>query len=147
MSSDDYQQEIQYLKQRLSFDNDQRDSSIDLLQTDDKIFDEIEENFRRLYGRLNEIRRSSMSFHPVLQLSKNYLKVNEHRRFLELAVQARCDDQIIHVWPSDTFNENHLDESFRLIGVANIYLIGLFSCSKVDYTVPIINTDGKVTIE
>lgn len=117
MNFDDYQQEIQYLKQRLSFDGDQRD-----FQIDEKFLLELEENFVEINDRLD-----SLNSRAVLQIPKSFLKVNERRNFVEIA--------------------ENVDESSRLIGVANIYLIGLFSCSKVDYTVPIINIDGKVTID
>ena len=145
MSSDDYQQEIEYLKQRLSLvEDDQREPSVDL-RLDDEFLSDLEEKYLRLNARLQPLAHGSLSFHPLLQIGKSYLQVNDRGNFLQLAVQSRCENRPTHLWPVDSFDEDRLEESVRLIGVANIYLLGLFSCSKVDYTVPIISNEGDIS--
>lgn len=143
MGSDEYQQEIQHLKQRVGRD-EQDETHRETLVTE-QLLRTLEENYLQLSTRFSQLHHGPMTFHPILQITRDYLKADTRGSLIEVALQGRCDNQPVHVWTSKAFEHEQFYRDFsRLIGVANIELKGLFSCSKLDYTVPIINTDGQV---
>jgi hypothetical protein len=111
-------------------------------------------------------------YKTILHIPISYFKPNERIvnlknqiNLCEIGVQVKYEDlpselwnrekfewklseikEIYNQWKiSDNQERNKDRKSENLIGVANIYLKALFYHSKLDYIVPIINIQGKVT--
>lgn len=133
---------------------------------------QIENEFLRIQTLVSEANdmvkkmNQDIFYHVITRISNTYLKPNERRaeNLVEIAVEVRRNQSILQVLDIETFELqfntikttyqsnsrekinlfNDLKQSEMFIGVANVHLKALLYGRKIDYIVPIINTQGKV---
>lgn len=96
-------------------------------------------NVEKFESRLNDMRE----FYYEWQMSEN--KVNHRSSESSNLSHSLQTFSFAEQKRSDPFFDT--DEYNSLVGVANIFLKALFYDSKLDYLVPIINTQGEVSAE
>ncbi len=94
-------------------------------------------NIEKFESKLDKMR----TIYDKWKISENKVRRFFFLKKIKLFVCIQTDLLVKELKRKNPFYD---EESDHLIGIANIYLKALFYNSKLDYTVPIINTQGEV---